>query len=278
MAHRYVTGLAVALVSFELTAAPVHVTGMLAAPGSRVVVDATVTISAGSTVLRKDEPILNSRIDFSFDTDRSSLTLDISATGYQPRRVNVEIEHGVAAIGAIALQPIPGVALGKIVYYHPPGTQRELLDFVVRNEDRANYAQIVAVEVNGTRRSKTECFDTATPAIEFDIANGRQFGKTKDAEMSLVVRVKDSHTNTLAAQGRVEFLPCEQIRLHTRIDYAMRLSPGEEQKIRLELPAISRSGVPKILGLDAWAQLQLSVTLADGRAFATRELQNPRKP
>jgi hypothetical protein len=269
---------AASMLAFDIAASPIRVTATLVSSDRKAIVDATVTISAGLKVLRKDEPVLNSRIALPLDTDSPSLTLDISATGYKPRRVNVDVQDGVAAVGTIALQPIPGIALGKIVYYHPPRSRSEILDVVVRNEDPTNHAQIVAVEVDGTKRATTECFDTATPIVEFDLTDGGQYGKTKDADMSLTVRVRDSQPSTLAARGRVAFLPCEQVRLHTRIDYPMGLSAGEQQKLRLELPAISRSGSKQILGLDAWQQLQVSVTLQDGRTFTTREVQNPRKP
>jgi hypothetical protein len=189
----------------------------------RIVVVGQVTDDAGAAVSNALVRILENNHSSGFvahpvnfdgkferavDVDlRADITCEIIAVGFESQKRTLVIDGKPIDIGIARLNRVLGLRINGTTLNDDSDGTLSFLDVAFTNESKQTIT-VVGQRLLGTARAKTECSD-ASPSILFTISGNLE---------QITLREFDAgFTEKIAAQGKVEFLPCKQTRIDLQI-------------------------------------------------------------
>ena len=182
--------------------------------------------------------------------------LRLTQTVLLPNEKDVEL-------GNVQLSPLPSLKLSSIVSNYSSNNRKNLFDLAISNSSKENVF-IKKILITGQRKSKTECFDISK-VITIEI-NERSEGS------NAIIRTSGQiPADRIAIKGKMEALPCEQMRLQYEIKYGILIGPSENFMVRVILPSeISYLKRKRKVDLDRWDILAIRFFLENGEIIETK--------
>lgn len=199
------------------------------------------------------------------------LRCEVSATGYVTERRNLVVSKGIANTGEIRLSHVKGLRLGALSAIESGDGRFTYIDVLVQNEGEST-VEVASQSLRGTARAETECSSPA-PTIMFSVSD-----TVEQDRVRVTVGEQDSaKKDQIKATGKLEMLPCRQMRLELVIPTTYLISPGEKLKLRFAVPTVMHDPEKQrtSVSLNAWDSLQLSLSLGDGSTVSAGLREEP---
>jgi hypothetical protein len=202
---------------------------------------------------------LNGTFESVLESEEKSVTVDITAPGFEKRNRTLVVTDGTADAGTVSMVPSKGLSLSGFTVSRSGDGSRNHLDVFVQNDSSRPMA-VLSVRVRGMRRNDTECLD-ATPGLQFSITD-----QLWDGKVAAAIKAAEA-TDSVAATGEFHQLGCGQQRIDMTMPYSFSLDPGERTKVRIAIPSAlraSRRETPVAVRLEKFVVVTMTLHASEG--------------
>jgi hypothetical protein len=220
-------------------------------------------IAAGTFRLSPVEPSGSFRVDL--ESDEPSVTIVITAAGFEERRRTLVFHGGVADGGRIVMQTIQTLRARSITVSRSSDHAQNEIDVLLENP-LSRRAEVSAIRIRAMKKKSTHCLDATRPALSF------MFGDTISADRIAYTVDEDENgqrkpMRSVETRGSLRLFPCDQVHLDLDVVMPFMLSAAEVAKLRFVVPAKMKiQGRQERADVDLTAFAIVAVTLhTDGR-------------
>lgn len=229
----------------------------------------TVIDDAGREVVPR-RPLLTSHIAISIPGAPRTLRCVIEASGYELRRLTVEVLDERAQLNHIVMKRSPGLRLSPLA----PGRddRKQWIDVLVFN-DSDDPATIVSLALRASNASEQSvaCLDLLTPDVVVELGDIAVLASLMPAERAdTTITPSVGKEMKTASKAKVSALKCHRVQLEVDTTLGYRVARKEDHKLRLMLPLVAGAGQAAIpIDLSTWKLKRLTLRLSDGREYAS---------
>lgn len=271
--HRYLAGTIIAFLIFVScslnSAAEIVISGRVLTGDNEVVHFAKVEIFQNTQPMTFFPEPVDMQGKFKIrleDFSGTHITCKVSAPNYKPQKLTFLVEYNNVELGDIFLEYFPLVQFSEATHSVAADNSYQSIDLYVSVQSD-HPVEVTNVNIFGVRKVDTGCL-SGGPNFIININN-----QISDSIWAASIEEPSaSWHESIAINGKVEILSCDQIRMSFLISTAFQINSKNKKKFRVKLPRTISVSKPKLtrrtLDLEFWESMHIEFVLNDGTVIS----------